>query len=165
MFSGPGDSTGWEPGLSVAITSHGILSGPVSSVTPPTGSVSSGLHPAEAATDFIQQVWALALPTPSVWGHGKEGLSFCILIPLEVEVLVAQLCPTLCNPMDCSPPGSSVHGILQARTVEWVAMPSSRGSSWPRDQRVSLTQGPRVPCIAGRFFAIWATREASLFPY
>ena len=40
----------------------------------------------------------------------------------------AQSCPTLCNPMDCSPPGSSVHGILQARTLEWVAMPSSRGS-------------------------------------
>ena len=40
-----------------------------------------------------------------------------------------QFCLTLCIPMDCSPPGSSVHGILQARTVEWVAMPSSRGSS------------------------------------
>ena len=45
-----------------------------------------------------------------------------------------QSCPTLCNPMDCSPPGSSVHGILQARILEWVAMPSSRDSSQPRDQ-------------------------------
>ena len=44
-----------------------------------------------------------------------------------------QLCPTLCNPMDCSPPGFSVHGILQARILKWVAMLSSRGSSWPRD--------------------------------
>ena len=43
-------------------------------------------------------------------------------------------CPTLCDCMNCSPPGSSVHGILQARTVEWVAMPSSRGSSPPRDR-------------------------------
>ena len=42
---------------------------------------------------------------------------------------VTQLCPTLCDPMDCSPPGSSVHGILQERTLEWVARPSSRGSS------------------------------------
>ena len=42
-------------------------------------------------------------------------------------------CVTLCDPMDCSPPGSSVHGILQARILQWVAMPSSRGSSWPRD--------------------------------
>ena len=45
-----------------------------------------------------------------------------------------QLCPTLCHPVDCSSPGSSVHGILQARTLEWVAMPSSRGSPWPRDR-------------------------------
>ena len=45
-----------------------------------------------------------------------------------------QSCPTPCNPMDCSPPGSSVHGTLQARTLEWVAMPSSRGSSRPRDR-------------------------------
>ena len=43
--------------------------------------------------------------------------------------LVAQLCPTLCNPMDCSPPGSSVHEILQARILEWVAIPFSWGSS------------------------------------
>ena len=44
-----------------------------------------------------------------------------------------QSCPTLCDPMDCSPPGSSVHGTLQARILEGVAMPSSRASSWPRD--------------------------------
>ena len=49
--------------------------------------------------------------------------------------LVAQLCQTVCNPMDCRPPGSSVHGILQARILEWVAMPSSRGSSQPRNRR------------------------------
>ena len=61
--------------------------------------------------------------------------------------------PTLCDPMDCSPSGSFVHGILQARIVEWVAMPSSRGSSQPRDQT-------HVSSIAGRFFIIWATREA-----
>ena len=51
---------------------------------------------------------------------------------------VTQLCPTLCNPMDCNPPGSSVHGILQARILEWVAISFSRGSSGTRDQtRVS----------------------------
>ena len=47
---------------------------------------------------------------------------------------VAESCLTLCDPMDCSPPSSSVHGILQARRVEWVAMPSSGGSSRPRDR-------------------------------
>ena len=46
----------------------------------------------------------------------------------------AQLCPTLCDPMDCNPPGFSVHGILQARILEWVAISSSKGSSPPRDQ-------------------------------
>ena len=61
---------------------------------------------------------------------------------------VTQSHPMLCNPM-----GYSVHEILQARILEWVAMPSSRGSSWPRNQT-------RVFCIAGGFFTSWATREA-----
>ena len=51
-----------------------------------------------------------------------------------VLCLVTQLCPTLCDTVDCSLPGSSVHGVLQARILEWVAMPSSRGSSQPRDR-------------------------------
>ena len=58
-----------------------------------------------------------------------------------------QWCLTLSDFMDCSPPGSSVIGILQARTMEWVAISSSRGSSPPRD-------GTWVSCIAGRFFTI-----------
>ena len=57
-----------------------------------------------------------------------------------------QSCSTLCNPMDCSPPGSSVHGILLTRILEWVAIPFSRGFSWPRDRT------PVSSCIAGRFF-------------
>ena len=64
-------------------------------------------------------------------------------------VLVTQSCLTLCNSLDWSPPGSSVHGILQARILEWVAIPFFRGSSQPRDRT-------RVSCIAGRFFT---TRE------
>ena len=68
------------------------------------------------AVDFgIKQIWA---------HHFKWS---------KVKVLVAQLCLTLCDPMDCSPPGSSVHGILQARILEWVAISFSRGSSQPRD--------------------------------
>ena len=51
----------------------------------------------------------------------------------SISVLITQSCPTLCNPVDCHSPGSSVHGILQARILEWVAMSSSRGSSRPRD--------------------------------
>ena len=64
---------------------------------------------------------------------------------VEMKLLVAQSGLTLCNPMDCSPPGSSVHGILQARLLEWVTIPLSRGSSRPRDQT-------QVSCIAGGFF-------------
>ena len=58
----------------------------------------------------------------------------------------------LCDPMDGSPPGSSVHGILQAEILEWVAFPFSRLSSQPDDQT-------RVSWTAGRFFTIWATKE------
>ena len=67
--------------------------------------------------------------------------------------LVTQAYPTPCDPMDCSPPGSSVHGILQTRILESVAMPSSRGSSQPKNQT-------QVFRNAGRFFTVWATREA-----
>ena len=65
---------------------------------------------------------------------------------------VAQSCPTLCNPMDCSLTGSSIHGVFQARVLEWVTISFSRGSSRPRDQT-------QVSCIGGRHFTIWATRE------
>ena len=57
---------------------------------------------------------------------------------MNTKVLVIQSCPTLCDPVDYSPPGSSIHGIIQARILEWVAIPFFRGSSRPRDQtRVS----------------------------
>ena len=73
-------------------------------------------------------------------------LGVCVL-QQEMVVKVAQSCPTLCDPMDYT-----AHGILQARILEWVAFPFSRGSSQPRDQ----TQGSH---IAGGFFSSWVTRE------
>ena len=72
-----------------------------------------------------------------------------------------QLCPTLCNPMDCSPPGSSVHGILQARILEWVAISSSRGSSPPGIKPASLMSH----ASASRFFTTSATWEAHIFMF
>ena len=69
---------------------------------------------------------------------------------------VAQSCPILCNPVDCSLPGSSVHGILQARILEWVAISFSRGSSRPRDQT-------RVSRTGGRHVNLWATRKANIY--
>ena len=74
----------------------------------------------------------------------------------ESESEVAQSCPTLCDPMDCSLSGSSVHGIFQARVLEWVAVSFSTGSSQPRDRT-------QVSRIAGRHFTVWATMEV-LFP-
>ena len=67
----------------------------------------------------------------------------------EVKVLFAQLCQNLWEPLDCSSPGSSVHGIFQAKMLEWIVIFFSRRSSWPRD----LTP---VSCITGGFFTIFA---------
>ena len=81
------------------------------------------------------------------------GASLVAQMVKKVKVLVTQSCPTLCDPMDWRPPGSSVHGILQARILEWVAISFSRGSSWPRDQTwVSYTGRQILYC--------WAIREA-----
>ena len=86
------------------------------------------------------------------WNHDVRGV-------VTVKVLVAQLCLTLCDPMDCSLPSSSAHGILQARILEWLPVPFSR-RSWPRDWTP-------VSYIAGRFFTIRTTgksRYLALFP-
>ena len=72
------------------------------------------------------------------------------------SVKVAQSCLTFCDPMDCTPPGSSILEVLQARILEWVAISFFRGSSWPRDQTP-------ISCAAGRFFTVWATREAQSY--
>ena len=76
--------------------------------------------------------------------------------PRNGDQHVTQSWLTLCDPMDYHLPGSSVHGISQARILEWVAIPFSRGSSQPRD-------GTQVSCIAGGFLTIWATREPLRF--
>ena len=75
-----------------------------------------------------------------------------VLNILDSDSEVTQSCPTLCDPMDSTQPGSSIHGIFQARILEWVAISFSRGSAQPRDQT-------RVSHIVGRRFTIWATRE------
>ena len=81
--------------------------------------------------------------------HGHYPISFfkssVVLPPLFGDGEVAQSCPTLCDPVDCSLPGSSIHGILQARILEWVAISFSRGSSRPRGRT-------QVSCTGGRCF-------------
>jgi len=107
--------------------------------------------------------WLIHIPAPflnlSVLCHQiclepaiiKNAVYRCMKVKCESEV--AQSCLTLRNPMDCSLPGSSVHGVLQARVLEWVAMPSSGGFFQPRDQT-------QISHIADRFFTSWASREA-----
>ena len=90
---------------------------------------------------------------PRRFRPGKLDVSLCQSMHQDsLEFFVLILCVWsrfnrvwLCDPMDCGPPGSSVHGVLQARTLERVAMPSSRGSSWPRNRT-------HVSCITGGFF-------------
>ena len=91
---------------------------------------------------------SLRLPfQPELWFSVSLAHSYS----LKVKVLVAQSCLTLCDPMDCSPPGFSVFGVLWARILASVAIPFSRGSSQSRDRTW-------VSHIASRFFTIWATR-------
>ena len=99
---------------------------------------------------------ACALEEFTVYCCWVESTIFKFTLSWISICLVPQLCPTLCNPRGDSPPGSSVHGILQARILEWVATPFSRGSSWPKNRT-------EVSCIAGRFFTIWATRETHVW--
>ena len=92
-------------------------------------------------------------------GPSPEGFIACVCVCVCLR-LVIQLCPILCDPMDCSSPGSFFYGILQARILEWVAMPSFRGSSWPGIEHMSR----RSPALAGRFFttsAIWEAQNVT----
>ena len=103
------------------------------------------------------QIFTAAFRTQKLGLHYAPVMNICIFLFFCFHVLVAQSCLTLCDPAGCSLPGSSVHGILQARILEWVAIPFSEGSAWPSDWTW-------VFCIWGRFCTLWATREVYLFP-
>ena len=98
---------------------------------------------------YLEQIWTY------ICSRCRGEISFLIYVDKKERKIPAHLYPNLCDPMDCSPPGASVHGILQARTLKRVAIPFSRGSSQLRDWS-------QVSCIAGRFFTIWATRKGSV---
>ena len=102
----------------------------------------------------------VALIPAACWCHPyfQHWSSDIPRIQPHVCMLVAQLGLTLCDPMDCSPPGFSIHGISQARTLEWVAIFFFRESSQPRDQN-------QVSCIAGRFFTTWAPAPGTLLSF
>ena len=100
--------------------------------------------PSGPPRSFLVRKVSLTLRMRSMW-------SYCCY-------LVAKSCLTLCSPMGCSPPGSSVHGISQARILEWAAISSSRESSQLRD-------GTCVSCISRQILYHWATREAQFVIY
>ena len=107
---------------------------------------------AHSAPEILASFWFIWNSSMSVKDINPLFISFfsssSSLFPLIwcMYAKSLQSCPTPCNPMDCSPPGSSVHGILQARILEWVAILSSRGYSRPRDQ----TQVSYVSCTGRR---------------
>ena len=100
---------------------------------------------------FKRQSCSLSLNIFQQWGaHPIFCLSWMNVVVLGTQS--PSHVQLFCDPMDCSLPGSSVHGISQARILEWVTISSSRGSSWPRD-------GTQVSCIGRRILYHWATRE------
>ena len=101
----------------------------------------------------LEAWWKMEL---ELWVRAKPEKVW--LIMFERESVSCPSCLTFCDPTDCSPLDSCVHGILQTRILElplgqWVASPFSRGYSQPRD-------GAHISCTAGRFFNVWAIREA-----
>ena len=104
----------------------------------------------ELHLNFAFSVFTVSL-FPTVWWESAD--ESVIVSEMKVKVLVAQSCLTLCDPMDCSSPGFSIYGIFQARILEWVVIPFSRGSAQHRNQT-------QVSCITGEFLPSWATREA-----
>ena len=113
-------------------------------------------YPTATTSNLAQSTPQVYSPSPSLTAQAEKGpslLSSHQVYPLCMHAQSLQLCLNLLDPMDCSPPGSSLHEILQTRILEWVAMPSSKESSQPRDWI-------QVSRIAGEFFIHWATWEA-----
>ena len=123
-------------------------------------------QPASLSEVGLPELRFTHLPTKRLLGtsHGAGGLgSEMVQTSLYVCAKSLELCPTLCNPMDCSLPGSSVHRILQARILEWVAMLSSRGIFLIWRSNACLLS----PALADGFFTTSTTWEApfSAFPF
>ena len=157
-----GEHRGWwdrKPAKQAAVYPQGLRAGPGAQWEPQPrrrcwiavmggGTASSNSHPSRSCKCHI--FWK-KLP-------GERETPARVFFPptptntLKTQNLHAQLCPTLGDSMDCSPPGSSVHGISQARILEWVAMPSSRGSSRPRE----LTCISCISCIGRQIlYHLW----------
>ena len=136
IFCCPGCQLPWVPGASRTPETQQVAPFPGANPSSPAQpQEQTSMDDSHAEVEIKPQL----KPRGSVAKEGRKGK-------------VAQSCPTLCDPMDCSLPGFSVHGIFQVRVLEWVAISFSRGSSWPRDRT-------QVSHIVGRRFTHLATRE------
>ena len=110
----------------------------------------------------VRHDWATELTDTPAFSQRYSLRKAVSIIPNHLEDVcvhakLLQSCATLCDSVDCSPPGYSVCGILQARILKWVAMLSSRGSSWPRDQTRNCTSA-----LVDKFFTLSTTWEAAV---
>ena len=128
----------WLPRDQAVFQNQGVPSPCPFAIWADIGPVSLGCKQLPGNSGARQRPWLRANILPTLQLHLPREACVCAK-PLW-------LCPTLCNPLDCSPPGYSVHGILQARILEWVAISYSRGSSQPRDQ----THISYVSCVCRR---------------
>ena len=113
----------------------------------PPGSSIHGIFQARVL-EWAAVAFSVYCPSDEKIKSGRKQCGRTYVKSCHVLVHRAQSCPTLCNTVDCSPPVSSVHGIFQARILEWVAILFSRGSSRHRDQNCIFC----VSCVAGQFF-------------
>ena len=104
------------------------------------------------SSSSVQRCLSWVLGWNDIYSQKSCGTLLCTSLSLSLKV--TQLRPTLCDPTGCSLPGSSVYGILQARILEWIVIPFSRGSFQSRNRA-------QVSCVAGRFFTVWATGKTN----
>ena len=140
-------SLGWEDPLEKEMVTHSsILAWEIPWIEEPGGLQPMGSQRVQDWTANTRNIWT---EVSELW----EVLQ--VSGPCGYFYLVVESCLTLLQPMDCSLPGFSVHGIFQARILEWIAISFSRGSSQPRDRTW-------VFCIAGRIFTLWAKGKSFL---
>ena len=153
LFTSGSQSIGFSFGISPSIEYSGLISFRIDwlDLLAVHGTLRNLLQHHHSKASIVQSsaFFMVLIYTLVIYVCSGSSLLLFSLISQSV-VLVAHLCPTLCNPMDWGLPGSSVHGILQARILERVALSLPRRSSWPRD----WTQ---VSCTAGRLLTVWAT--------
>ena len=131
--------------INVCSSHHSLLQGQEVQRAEPSTSVKMQQRSWWAGGVSSSGLSADGLRSPKPWWGWLTSLFTCTLlgilttatqepIPISRSLLCTKSCPTFCDPHDYSPPDSSVHGILQPRILEWIAIPFSRGSSWPRDE-------------------------------